>query len=428
MNPLTKIFLIIFIESLILINSPYLLASSKKDIFCDKIREIVEVIDLNYIKDIDYDAMLNRTVETLLQSLDPFAQYYSSENQIEKFISLQEGNRSRIGIEFSYETLPNSSKINALKIISILENSLAAQAMLEIGDIIVAINDKNIENFVNTLDITKELQKGGVGTKISLLVKKKKNNLVKLELKKELEKELTVNGKIEYTKNGGISYLKISHFNKKTFLEVKKFIKEQENKLKSQKKKMLALILDLRDNPGGLLEQAVAISEFFLTKGIIVKIKSRYEEKIYKVDEKSEKFPNIPIIILINSASASASEIIAAALQDNKRALIIGTTSFGKATVQKLLNVNQNSAIKITTSLYYTPNGKSIDGHGIEPDIFVENNKIQKDDDRVAHLSFPNKENVKDIVDDFPNFTHKIDYQYNKALDMILSILFLGKN
>jgi carboxyl-terminal processing protease len=292
--------------------------------------------------------------------------------------------------------------------------------------------------------------RGEPGTKLNLLVAKEEaNQTTEIDLTREIIKIKPIKHDLELDEYGGIGYVRISTFNNQTITELKKAIKDLTKKATAEKKELKGIILDVRSNPGGLLDQAVAVCEYFLDHGVIVSTKGNQDKEnvVISAGRFAEKAPAVPMVVLINSGSASASEIVAGALQDHNRAIIIGTTSFGKGLVQTFTQINKRAAVKFTTAKYYTPNGRSINAKGIEPDIFIENAKVEYEEKAKKDSAF-NESSIKtylkkynndykgdgkinDVVEKIDNYKmsekYKNDYQYARAYDLIRGLIIREK-
>jgi carboxyl-terminal processing protease len=278
------------------------------------------------------------------------------------------------------------------------------------------------DQFVSTLGFNKAVNtmRGEPGTKVKLLVIQEGEPKPKeIELTREVVTIKAVKANLE---KNNVAYVRITTFNENTIVELKKAISNL------NKEGIKGIILDLRNNPGGLLDQAVAVSEYFINSGVIVTIKGRTPNSntVISSSPRAEKSPNVPMVVLINSGSASASEIVAGAMQDHRRAVVLGTKSFGKGSVQTLTQISPRAAVKLTTAKYYTPNNRSIQAEGIEPDITIEvakveypeNNGIEK---RFSEYSLRNYlKNDKEKVDNKkanPKDNKKLDLKDNKKGD-----------
>ena len=257
-----------------------------------------------------------------------------------------------------------------IKVVSPIDDTPASKAGLQSGDLIFALDGEPVQGM--TLQDAVEKMRGKVGTAIKLGVRRAGKDPFDVSLTREMIKVKSVRYRLE---GGDIGYIRVTSFTEQSTSgvldAVEKLKKEAGNKLKGY-------ILDLRNNPGGLLDQAIAMSDAFLDKGEIVSVKARKSEDIQRWNAKPGDVANgLPIVVLMNGGSASASEIVAGALQDHKRAIILGTRSFGKGSVQTIMQVTGGGAIRLTTALYFTPSGRSIQKEGIKPDIEVEPAKIE---------------------------------------------------
>ncbi|MDX1924816.1 MAG: S41 family peptidase, partial [Rickettsiaceae bacterium] len=370
------------------------------DQYFEKFKQVYEILQRDYVKEPKKQELIDYAIEGMLSSLDPHSGYFADED-LEYFVSATKGEFGGIGIEIVFEN-------NAIKVISPIDDLPSHKAGIKSGDYIVKINNELVSN----LGYNKSLLelRGNPGTKVKIsVIREGESKPIEYELVREIVKINAVKSNID----GNIAYIRISTFSEKAFADLKKAIKTLEEQ---NKDKIKGIILDVRNNPGGLLDQAIAISDYFLDNGVIVSTKGRKQntETIHKVNPNGFKAPKLPMIVLINEGSASAAEIVAAALQDNKRALLLGTKTYGKGSVQVLYPLDQRSACKFTTSLYYTPNGISIQAEGVHPDILIEPAKVEyakKDENgfRFSESSFKNhiKNDQKKSVSDSKNTTEK---------------------
>ena len=338
--------------------------------YCKQFQEVLQRVGKDYMGEVDYQKMTDEAINGMLLSLDPYSGYFVDDD-LEFFLDQTDGEFGGIGVEI----IPDQG---AIKVISPIDDLPAYKAGIRAGDYIVGVNGQ----LVSTLGYNKAVRemRGEPGTKLNLLVVKEDGNqTTEIDLIREIVKIKPIKSDLELDDYGGIGYIRIVTFNNQTISELKKAIKDLSKKAQLEKKDLKGLILDVRNNPGGLLDQAVAVCEYFLDHGIIVSTKGKKDEEnvVISAGRFVEKAPQIPMVVLINSGSASASEIVAGALQDHNRATIIGTTSFGKGLVQTFTQINKRAAVKFTTAKYFTPNGRSINGKGIEPDIFIENAKVE---------------------------------------------------
>ncbi len=351
-----KKFQIIFIVliNLFLINFSY---SSEVDIYkkIDLFGEVLEKINREYVDEIDQSESMDSAINGLLQSLDPYSAYMSPEifNEMQTETS---GEFGGLGIEVSMES-------GVVKVISPIDDTPAAKAGIKAGDYIVKIENTQVQG--KTLSEAVDLMRGPVGSSIELTVRRRgKKKALTFNIIREIIEIQSVKADLL---EENIGYIRLTSFNENSSEQIQKNIKELENN-----KSVNAYILDLRNNPGGLLSQAIEISDFFLDNGEIVSTKSRKKSENRKWFAKKGDITNGKIlIVLINYGSASASEIVAGALKDHKRAIVIGENSYGKGSVQSIIPLKNDGAIRLTVAKYYLPSGKSISEVGVSPDIEV---------------------------------------------------------
>lgn len=335
-----------------------------------KLETVFAEIKKYYVKPVSDHELIDNAISGMLYGLDPHSEYLRK-SDLEALETITAGKFSGIGIE----VIPDQGLI---KIISPLDDTPAAKAGIKPGDTIVQINNKLVKDI--QLHDAIALMRGPKDSKVTLtIIRKNSAKPLTFKLKRDTVQVKAVKEKMLGKKFG---YLRIAFFQESTGMDVAKAL----NKLKTDADGMLqGLIIDLRNNPGGLLDTAVQVADHFLevqkdkgkTNNVIVYTKGNANDASFSAHiTAGELIPNVPIVVLINEGSASAAEVLAGALQDYKRALIVGTRSFGKGSVQTLLPAGEDSAVKLTTSLYYTPLGRSIQAKGIEPDITIEELKI----------------------------------------------------
>ncbi len=413
--------------------------STNNQTYYSKFQEVFEKLDKEYVTEPDKQKMLDAALTGMLNSLDPHSTYFTPE-ELEDMLNYTKGEFGGIGVEIVYET-------GAIKVISPIDDLPAERAGIKAGDYIIAVNGET----VNHLGFNKAVKamRGEPGTKVKISVLRDGENRAK---EYELTRGTVKIKAVKYNLDGDVAYIRLVTFNEYTTSELKKAMKAM---MSEAKKPIKGLILDMRNNPGGLLEQAVATSEYFIDSGVIVTTKGRTSSSnsSFSASKFSTKMPDIPVVVLINAGSASASEIVAGALQDYKRAVILGTKSFGKGSVQLLVQSRDHSGMKFTTSKYYTPHGRSIQAEGITPDIIVEQAKIEypktsADDRKFSEASLKNylrnenksePENVDSADKSKPDEVFKEDtkkedkviemsemyqkdYQYSRAYDLILGL------
>ena len=322
----------------------------------DLFSEVLEKISNEYVKEVDHSETMDAAINGVLQSLDPYSAYMSPK-LFEEMQTETSGKFGGLGIEVTMEA-------GVVKVISPIDDTPASRAGIKAGDYIVRINGKQVQG--KSLMEAVNLMRGEVGEPIEITIRRKglkKAKIVKIN-REIIEIKSVVSKLIDYK----IGYLRLSSFNQNSSKQLKKEIANFE-----KNKKMVGYILDLRNNPGGLLSQAIKISDFFLNEGEIVSTKGRKKRENRKFfAKKGDRISGKPLIILINNGSASASEIVAGALQNHKRAILLGVTTFGKGSVQSIIPLKNRGALRLTISKYYLPSGDSISEIGVLPDIKVE--------------------------------------------------------
>jgi carboxyl-terminal processing protease len=351
---------------------------SENDNIYDKIDifgEVLEKINKEYVDDIDQSKSMDAAINGLLQSLDPYSAYMTPES-FESMQTETSGEFGGLGIEVGMEA-------GVVKVISPIDDTPASKAGLKAGDYIVKIEGTQVQG--KTLTEAVELMRGPVGSSLEITVRRKgKKKAIIFNITREIIKVQSVKSKIL---NDSVGYIRLTSFNENSSQQIKKAISKF-----NKNKNLNSFILDLRNNPGGLLSQAIKISDFFLENGEIVSTKSRRASENRKwFAKKGDLIDGKSMIVLINYGSASASEIVAGALKDHKRAIIIGENSYGKGSVQSIIPLKNKGAIRLTISKYYLPSGKSISEIGITPDIEVEesatNFKINTDTDNQLNFA-----------------------------------------
>jgi len=320
----------------------------------DLFGEVLDKINKEYVEEIDQSDAMDAAINGVLQSLDPYSAYMSPE--IYKDMETEtSGKFGGLGIEVGME-------FGVVKVITPMDDSPAEREGVKAGDYIVKINGTQVQG--KSLSEAVDLMRGPVGSKLEITIRRKgvKKALV-FEITREIIEVKSVKSKII---DENIGYIRLTAFNENSSKQIRKKIK------KFKKNKINKYVLDLRNNPGGLLSQAVRISDFFLDNGEIVSTKSRKSSENRKYfAKKGDIIDGETLVVLINYGSASASEIVAGALKDHKRAILIGKNSYGKGSVQSVIPLKNKGAIRLTISKYYLPSGKSISGTGITPDIEV---------------------------------------------------------
>ncbi|MDC2973541.1 S41 family peptidase [Candidatus Pelagibacter sp.] len=331
--------------------------SNENDIYkkIDLFSEVLDKINKEYVDEVNQSEAMDAAINGVLQSLDPYSAYMSPDS----FKNMQtetSGEFGGLGIEVSMEA-------GVVKVISPIDNSPAEEVGVKAGDYIVKIDDVQVQG--KTLSEAVELMRGPVGSDIEITVRRRgERKALIFTITREIIQVASVKSEI---KDDQTAYIRLTSFNENSSKQIKNKIKEFK-----KNKKIKNYILDLRNNPGGLLSQAIKISDYFLENGEIVSTKSKrkYENRKWFA-KKGDIIDGETMIILINYGSASASEIVAGALQDHKRAILVGENTYGKGSVQSIIPLDNEGAIRLTVSKYYLPSGKSISRVGVNPDIVI---------------------------------------------------------
>src|SRR5215813_7725468 len=327
--------------------------------------EVFERVRAEYVDEISDDTLVESAINGMLTSLDPHSNYLNTKNFNDMKVQTR-GEFGGLGIEVSMES-------GLVKVVSPIDDTPAARAGLKPGDLVTHLDGSPVQGL--TLPEAVEKMRGPVNSDVTLTIRREGQDPFDVKLTRAIIKIQSVRSHIE---NNNIAYIRITSFNEQTDVGLNnamKNLKQQANN------KLIGVILDLRNNPGGLLDQAVAVSDAFLEKGEIVSTRGKRADEAQRYNARPGDIASgLPIAVLINGGSASASEIVAGALQDHHRAVLIGTKSFGKGSVQTIIPLAGHGAMRLTTARYYTPSGRSIQAKGIDPDIVVEAAKIAKED------------------------------------------------
>jgi len=350
-----------FISAIILLTTN-ISAKDSKDFYkkIDLFGEVLEKIKKEYVDEIDDSEVIDAAINGVLQSLDPYSAYMNPE----LFKSMQtdtKGEFGGLGIEVGMEA-------GVIKVISPIDDTPASKAGIKAGDYIVKINDEQVQG--KTLMEAVKLMRGPVGSKIYLTIRRKGvKEIINKTITREVIEIKSVESKMIKKK---IGYLRLKSFNNNSSAQLFEEIKKIEKKSKAT-----SYILDLRNNPGGLLTQAINVADFFLDDGEILSTKGRrFIENRRFFAKKGDKLNGKPLIVLINNGSASASEIVAGALKDHKRAILLGESTYGKGSVQSIIPLTDGGGMRLTISKYYLPSGKSISEVGVTPDILIEEKSV----------------------------------------------------
>ena len=394
------------------------IANEEKEIYkqLNLFGEAFEKIKNNYVEEVDVKELIEAAIEGMLSSLDPHSTYLNPDELNELKIQTK-GEFGGLGIEVTIEE-------GFVKVIAPIDDTPASKAGIVSGDLITHIDGDSILGM--SLSDAVSLMRGKVGSKIKLTIRRNRTETINIQIIRDIIELKSVKFRLE----NGVGYIRLSSFNQKVDEEIMDAIKKIEKQASS---KILGYVLDLRNNPGGLLDQAVNVTDIFLPQGEIVSTRGRKTNDGSRFNAaKKDMISGLPLVVLINQGSASASEIVAGALQDHKRAIIMGTKSFGKGSVQTILPSGDNVAIKLTTARYYTPSGKSIQQTGIDPDILVEQSEIKsiEDNSQARKESDLRKAIKNEQINDSDNEDEEKennnvksdDYQLSRALDLIYAL------
>lgn len=382
--------------------------------------DVMEKTKNSYVEEVTDKKLIESAINGMLSSLDPHSSYLDAKSF--KYMSEQtKGKFGGLGIEVTMES-------GLVKVISPIDGNPAQKAGIKSGDYITAIDGQQVMGM--TLDEAVSKMRGKLGTKVKLTIRRPSEKPFDVTLKRS---EIKIQSVKDEIKGGDVIYVRISSFNEDIDKMVEKAVASAQKKLKNKAK---GLVLDLRNNPGGLLDQAIAVSDLFLDQGEIVSTRSRNEEDNIKYSAKAgDILKGLPIVVIINDGSASASEIVAGALQDHKRAIILGEKSFGKGSVQTLIPLAKYGAMRLTTARYYTPSGRSIQAKGIEPDVEVKPAKVEVIENEYERSEAELKNALKNdgIVDDKTAKTVgkdtelEKDYQLSRAVDLVKALGIYNK-
>ena len=423
MNKIISFFLFCIIITLSVTGST---ASKNKETYeyLDLFGQIFDRVRSQYVDNVTDEELIEKAIDGMLTGLDPHSGYMDEEVWEEMQMDTQ-GKFGGLGIEITMEE-------GFVKVISPIEDTPAYKAGVLAGDFIIQIEDAPV--FGLTLTEAVELMRGEKGDPITITISREGVEPFEVNIIRDIIKIQSV----KYEIFDNVGYLRITSFTEQTESGLIKYIKKIKEELDN---KQIGFVLDLRSNPGGLLKQSVKVSDIFLEQGEIVSTRGRNKEDILRYRaKKGDRINGQPLIVLINGGSASASEIVAGALQDHKRAIIVGTKSFGKGSVQTIIpftksdNNKSTTGIRLTTARYYTPSGESIQGKGIMPDIIIEQGTFESKEfkryseaDLKDSLDNENNENKNDENSDTDEETEEknrldTDYQLARAVDLIQGI------
>ena len=383
--------------------------------------EVMERAKISYVEEVTDKKLIESAINGMLTSLDPHSSYldYDSFNYMNE---QTKGKFGGLGIEITMDN-------GLVKVVSPIDDTPAAKAGIKAGDYITNIDDETVVGMSLNEAVSK--LRGKVGTKVKLSIRRVNSKPIELTIKRQEIKIQSVKSEI---KNDEVSYIRISSFSEDIDQTISEAIEKAKKELKN---KLLGIVIDVRNNPGGLLDQAVEVSDLFLEKGEIVSTRSRNESDTVKfLATEGDIAKDLPIVVMINEGSASASEILAGALQDHRRAVILGEKSFGKGSVQTVIPLRDFGAMRITTARYYTPSGRSIQAKGIEPDILVKPAKVEELESYSLNISEADLNNAlkNDTTDNNETKNNKkkskedlADYQLVRALDLVKALSLYSK-
>ncbi|MGE5146636.1 MAG: S41 family peptidase [Candidatus Eiseniibacteriota bacterium] len=345
---------------------------------------VFERVRADYVEEVSDEKLVEAAINGMLSHLDPHSSYLDAKAYRDMQVQTR-GEFGGLGIEVTMEN-------GLVKVVSPIDDTPAARAGVKPGDYITHIDGTPVLGL--SLAEAVEKMRGRVGTKIKVTIRRPNVDPIELTLTRDVIKIQSVRSRVE----GDIGYIRITSFNERADVGVKQAL---ETFKKDLGKRWKGVVLDLRNNPGGLLEQAVNVSDIFLDKGEIVSTRGRNPDSAQRWNaKKGDLAEGLPMVVLINGGSASASEIVAGALQDHRRAILLGTRSFGKGSVQTIIPLAGHGAMRLTTARYYTPSGASIQAKGIEPDIVVEQAKIET-------IAAPSFRHEADLPGALPNPTQQ---------------------
>ncbi len=371
---------------------------------------VMAIIDNNYVDKVNNVKLIDNAIKGMVSSLDPHSSYMTKDEYKELKV-VTTGKFGGLGIEITL-------KDGVLTVVAPIEDTPAYKAGLKSKDMIIKINGKSTLGM--SLQDAVKILRGKPGTKVTLTILRKKQAK---PFDVTITRAIIHVKSVKYKKIGNIGYLRIAQFQQGTTQEVKNAL----NKLKNIK----GLVIDLRNNPGGLLQEAIGVSDLFVKQGVIVSIRGRNKDDtqyFYANDDGNE--PTYPIVVLINSGTASAAEIVSGCLKDDKRAIIMGVRSFGKGSVQSIIPLSDGSALRLTTAKYYTPSGRSIQAIGIEPDVVVKQAKLTeeantytlREQDLAHHLIGPKSSKAEYSKQDIEKML-KNDYQLLRAVQLTKALV-----
>ena len=385
--------------------------------------DVFERVRSDYVEEVTDETLIEAAIQGMLRSLDPHSSYLTKKTFKDMRVQTK-GEFGGLGIEVTMEG-------GYVKVVSPIDDTPAHRAGLEPGDLISRIDNTEVQGL--TLSEAVEKMRGRIGTDILLTILRKNVEPFDVTITRDKIRIRSVRSRVE----GEIGYVRITSFTEQTTSGLKDAFAKLDKKIGADK--IRGYVIDLRNNPGGLLDQAVSVSDMFLERGEVVSTRGRAEGNAQRFHARpGDLADGLPIVVLINGGSASASEIVAGALQDHKRAIILGTKSFGKGSVQTIIPLGRNGAMKLTTQRYFPPSGRSIQAKGIEPDILVEPSKVEplarrrSRSEKDLRGSLKNNQSGKRAPDGggktekaknaAPDTSRPLDYQLVRALALLRGI------
>ncbi len=393
--------------------------------------DVFERVRAEYVEPPSEEEMIEAAITGMLAAMDPHSSFLNAKSFKDMQVNTR-GEFGGLGIQVTMEQ-------GFVKVISPIDDTPAFRAGIESGDVITHLDGESVQGL--TLTQAVDRMRGKVGSDIRLSLVREGREPFDVTITRSVIKITSVRSRVE----GKIGYVRITSFNEQTDKGLERAIKKIKDEVGDE---LQGIVLDLRNNPGGLLDQAIAVSDAFLDRGEIVSTRSRKPEDTQRFNARTGDLASgLPVVVLINSGSASASEIVAGALQDHRRAVILGTKSFGKGSVQTIMPLSGNGAMRLTTARYYTPSGRSIQAKGVEPDILVKQAKLEEitssrprrseaslrgaldtgksEDDKDAKPSDEPKDGAEASDDADPKAQ---DYQLSRALDLIRGLSIMNQN
>jgi len=392
--------------------------------------DVFERVRAEYVEPPSEEEMIEAAITGMLAAMDPHSSFLNAKSFKDMQVNTR-GEFGGLGIQVTMEE-------GFVKVISPIDDTPAFRAGIESGDIITHLDGESVQGLTLTQAVDK--MRGKVGSDIRLSLVREGREPFDVTITRSVIKITSVRSRVE----GKIGYVRITSFNEQTDKGLERAIKKIKDEVGDE---LQGIVLDLRNNPGGLLDQAIAVSDAFLDRGEIVSTRSRKPEDTQRFNARTGDLASgLPVVVLINNGSASASEIVAGALQDHRRAVILGTKSFGKGSVQTIMPLSGNGAMKLTTARYYTPSGRSIQAKGVEPDILVKQAKLEEitsnrprrseaslrgaldtdNDEGKDQNSTDEQKEGADASDD--EEAKAEDYQLSRALDLIRGLSIMNQN